>query len=158
MAFNNRTTLVTSGELLTGYMFLDSEILWEALQASGSDTAHMYPEGNKRLAMIGDAALKLAILDALRSRNLPRGSMDSIVQRIVNNTNLERVGRRIHLEDLVNRNPSQQGDVPPRTVSDTLESILGAVHLDSGSDIGAVLLVMANLGLWPEESQPSASL
>lgn len=73
MAFNNRTTLITSGELLTGYMFLDSEILWEALQVSGSNTAHMYPEGNKRLAMIGDAALKLAILDGLRSRNLPRG-------------------------------------------------------------------------------------
>ncbi|OBT74343.1 hypothetical protein VF21_06888 [Pseudogymnoascus sp. 05NY08] len=158
MAFNDRETLITAGEVLTGHMFIDTELLWEAVQASGSNMAYMYPEENKRLAMIGDAALKLAILDALRSRNLPRGSMDSIVQRIVNNTNLERVGRRIHIEDLVNRNPSQQGIVPPRTVSDTLEAILGAVYLDSGSDLGAVRLVMANLGLWPEDSQPSASL
>lgn len=84
--------------------------------------------------------------------------MDSIVQRIVNNTNLERVGRRIHIEDLVNKNPSMQGVVPPRTVSDTVEAILGAVYLDSGKDLDAVKLVMANLGVWPEAPEQLASL
>lgn len=73
MASNNRATLIAAGELLTGYLFIDSEVLWEAVQAGGSNMAYMYPEGNKRLAMIGDVVLKLALLDILRSQNIPRG-------------------------------------------------------------------------------------
>lgn len=86
MAANNRATLIAAGELLTGYIFIDSEKLWEAVQASGSNMAYVYPEGNKRLAMIGDAVLKLALLDILRSQNLPRGK-DKYIQLYISADN-----------------------------------------------------------------------
>ncbi|KFY31752.1 hypothetical protein V493_00834 [Pseudogymnoascus sp. VKM F-4281 (FW-2241)] len=154
----NRQMLIDAGETITGYTFNIAELLWESEQASGSNAAYLYPEGNKRLAMIGDAVSKLAILGDLRARNIPRGSMDSIVQRVVNNANLERVGRRNHIDDLVNRNPSQQGIVSPRIVADTVEAILGAVYLDSGNDIDCVRLVMARIGLWPQEQEQQLAL
>lgn len=177
MAFTRRETLIAAGEALTGYMFVDKESLWEAEQASGSSAASQYPEGNKRLAMIGDAVLKLILLEDLRSHNLPRGknthnypvytpnlvathllrenlgSMDNVIQSIVNNTHLEMIGRRIHIDELVNANPSQQGYVSPRIVADTLEAIIGAVYLDSGKDTESVRLVMSTLGLWPREAE-----
>jgi hypothetical protein len=73
MAANNRATLIAAAEALIGYVFIDSEEIWEAVQASGSNMAYKYPEGNKRLAMIGDVVLKLALLDILRALNMPRG-------------------------------------------------------------------------------------
>lgn len=182
MVLNKRDLSIAAGEALTGYTFNDAELLWEAEQASGSSAAFLYPEGNKRLAMIGDVVLKLVVLDDLRSRNMPRGKdkhsctancayllliymlrenlgpMDNIIQRIVSNTGLERIGRRIHLDELVNNNRSQQGVVSPKTLADTFEAILGAVYLDSGKNIESVRLVIANVGLWPEEPEQLASL
>ncbi|KFY16796.1 hypothetical protein V492_01089 [Pseudogymnoascus sp. VKM F-4246] len=158
MALTQRDTLIAAAEILTGYIFNDDESLWEALQARGSNAVFLYSEGNKRLAMIGDVVLKLIILDDLRTRNMARGAMDRVVQRIVNNINLARVGRQIHVDQLVNRNPSQQGDVPPRTIADTVEAILGAVYLDSGKDIESVRLVMARLGLWDQQPDQLALL
>lgn len=64
--------LIDAGETITGYNFNIAELLWESLQASGSNAAYLYPEGNKRLAMIGDAVFKVAILGDLRTRNIPR--------------------------------------------------------------------------------------
>lgn len=84
--------------------------------------------------------------------------MHSLTKNIIENTNLERVGRRIHLEDIVNKNPAQLGLVSKNTLTATVEAILAAVYLDSGKNIEPVQLVMARLGLWPEESEQLASL
>lgn len=73
MGSTRRETAITTGQILTGYMFNDDELLWEAVQASGSNVAHIYPEGNKRLAMIGDVVLKLVVLEDLRPQNMNRG-------------------------------------------------------------------------------------
>lgn len=49
-----------------GYLFNDPRILWEALQAPGSIGNYFgrrrLPDGNKRLALLGDTALKLVLL------------------------------------------------------------------------------------------------
>ncbi|KFY32893.1 hypothetical protein V495_08635 [Pseudogymnoascus sp. VKM F-4514 (FW-929)] len=158
MALTRRDTLITAGEGLTGYTFSNDELLWEAVQAPGSNTAFLYPEGNKRLAMIGGAVLKLTVLDDLRPRNMTIGAMHNAAESIVNTTGLERVGRLLNIDEIVNRNPSQQGSVSPRTITDTVQAILGAVYLDSGRSIDSVRLVMANLGLWGPESEQLALL
>ncbi|KFY02952.1 hypothetical protein O988_01770 [Pseudogymnoascus sp. VKM F-3808] len=158
MALTRRDMLITAGEDLTGYAFNNDELLWEAVQAPGSNAAFLYPEGNKRLAMIGDSVLKPIILDDLRPRNMTIGAMNNIVQVIVNNTNVERIGRQIHIDEIVNRNPAQQGSVSPRTITDTVQAILGAVYLDSGRNIDCVRLVMVKFGLWGQESEQLALL
>ena len=53
-------------EDITGYHFEQSGLLWEALQAPGSGVTlidgRVIDEGNKRLALVGGAALKLTLL------------------------------------------------------------------------------------------------
>lgn len=70
---NRQDAMVQAAESIIHYSFSDKELLWEALQAAGSNMSFCYPEGNKRLAMIGDAVLKLVVLEDLRATGLQRG-------------------------------------------------------------------------------------
>lgn len=65
--------MVSAAEDVIDYSFIDKELPWEAIQAAGSNMAFRYPEGNKRLAMIGDAVVKLVVLEDLRVTDSPRG-------------------------------------------------------------------------------------
>ena len=68
----SRTTIAYFEEITSeveeklGYPFQNPEILWEALQAPGSIGGNLpgrdLTDGNKRLALLGDAALKLVLL------------------------------------------------------------------------------------------------
>ena len=53
-------------ESIIGYDFDDSLILWEALQAAGSTVrsagTRRFPDGNKRLAVLGDTILMLVLV------------------------------------------------------------------------------------------------
>lgn len=52
-----------------GYTFLDSDLMAEALDTSGLRS----PESNQRLAMLGDALLKIVILDGWYASGTPKG-------------------------------------------------------------------------------------
>ena len=81
--------------------------------------------------------------------NLFIGSGDLIVQQVANNTNLSTIGRQNGLAAYINTNPSQEGLISEKTLTNTVEALLGAVYLDSGNDLNAVKLVMRALGLGP---------
>jgi len=67
-------------EAMLGYDFMNPNLLWEALQAAGSAVASIggrrIDEGNKRLAIVGDAAMKLALCDAWFATSRPRGKLN----------------------------------------------------------------------------------
>lgn len=67
-----RDRMLIPAENIINYTFRDDSLLLEALQAAGSTLQHLYPEGNKRLAMIGDAVIKLALLEDLRETDTSR--------------------------------------------------------------------------------------
>ena len=52
---------------IIGYTFADPLILWEALNVAGSNVMsagnRTFPNGNKRLALLGDSIIKTAMLD-----------------------------------------------------------------------------------------------
>lgn len=60
------TQTVKGCQAVLGYEFNDSDLLKEALQAAGSPVfavgGRHLPDGNKRLAVLGDAALKLILI------------------------------------------------------------------------------------------------
>lgn len=58
-------------EAILGHTMRDSELLWLALQAAGSGVGG--PDGNKRLAMIGDSILKSVLIEDLYFSNVSRG-------------------------------------------------------------------------------------
>ena len=68
---------ITSVEAVLGYTFTDRNCVWEALQAPGSGVSvagnRQIPEGNKRLALKGDAAIRNVIIEDWFSTHRPRG-------------------------------------------------------------------------------------
>ena len=157
-------------QAIIGRQFNDATMLTEALQAAGSSIrfagTRAIPDGNKRLALIGDAVLKVALLDHwyqggtsrgkfsmrlcyLPTFNLSKGNGDDIIQRVANNSNLSMIGRQNGLAAFINTNPSQGGMVSEKILANTVEALLGAAYLDSGNDLNAVKSVMQALGLGP---------
>ena len=78
MALIKNEAIIAVEEII-GYSFNDANCLWEALQAPGSgvfQAGHRaIPEGNKRLALVGDAAIKKIIVDDWFLTDHPRGNM-----------------------------------------------------------------------------------
>ncbi|TVY38226.1 hypothetical protein LOCC1_G007655 [Lachnellula occidentalis] len=136
---------IASLEGILGYSFDDPNIAWLALQAAGSGIGGS--DGNKTLAMIGDAVMKLILLIDLAESGLPRGAIDSAIQRIASNNNLAQVCDDADITRCINGNPSQLGIKSPKTRAATVEAILAAVYQDSGKDIDEVRKVMNVLGL-----------
>lgn len=66
MATVQMSTTTHGVEAIIGYNFNDPLILWEALQAASSSVSRAgtrrFPDGNKRLAVLGDAILKLVLV------------------------------------------------------------------------------------------------
>ena len=75
-----RCEAITKVESVIGYTFIDSDLLWEALQAPGSGVvkagtkpgSRYLPEGNRRLAVYGDALLQLIIIEDWLEENVAR--------------------------------------------------------------------------------------
>lgn len=74
---NPKAKKMMGAEAAIMYTFLDDDILWEALQAPGSGVVlsgfRRIPNGNKRLAIVGDAVLNLVISSQNYQRGLTRG-------------------------------------------------------------------------------------
>lgn len=61
------SNMTRGAEIIIGYSFTDPLILWEALQAAGSGVTsagtRRFPDGNKRLAVLGDTILELVLVE-----------------------------------------------------------------------------------------------
>lgn len=73
----NRASVAKVQQII-GYTFTDKSILWEALQAPGSGvifagTRAISNDGNKRLALKGDAWIKVLIIEEWYSQHMPKG-------------------------------------------------------------------------------------
>ena len=79
MALKAMTTMVRGVESTIDYKFKDPLIAWEALQAAKPEAhlagnRHIPPDGNKRLAVLGDSILRLALVDEWYSGGETRGN------------------------------------------------------------------------------------
>lgn len=77
MAAYQISDMITGVQDIIGYNFTDPFILWEALQAAGSGNTfagnRRFPEGNKRLAVLGDTILQLVLVRDWYETALVRG-------------------------------------------------------------------------------------
>ena len=129
-------------------------------------------DGNKRLAIVGDAVLKLVLasvwydLPADRGKGRSKqilsfdtqstkadnhpypGFFSKEMERIGSNSNLSRVGHELYFDAFIDIHPSQLGQpVSVVTMATTIEAVLGAVWEDSGHSIEYVKDVMDALNL-----------
>jgi ribonuclease III len=153
-----------------GYRFSDSRLLLEALRAAGSGY-NMHPsniaiDGNKRLATLGDAIMKMAVLDEWYASMSERGiaqynrrrslltGLVAVASRhvaIIGSTEtLSGYGRGMGLATCISTNPSQVTQPPSSAIiSRTLQAIVGAVWLDSGRNFEMVKHVLYYIKLLP---------
>lgn len=154
-------------EAILSYEFHDKFLLDKAFEAAG---ATMTVGGNQRLALIGDAALRLVLYELGYERNastcetpwiiypfssfIPRSSINEVkgtmtaAQNIrATKINLTRLGESMRLNVYFRLNPSSQGVSPKWMMATTMEAIIGAVYLDSGKDIMITRAVVIRLGI-----------
>ncbi|PVH77294.1 ribonuclease III [Cadophora sp. DSE1049] len=135
-----------------GHVFADRTILLEALQAAGNGVHQLgerkIEDGNKRLAMVGDSILQLAVLMDWFEEGESRQSGHYTLVSIASNRNLNDCGQANGLSNFINKGRQfANGEIPPRTMSATVEALIGAVFMDSGESLEAVKVAMRGLGL-----------
>ena len=71
------TDKIQGVENAIGYQFDDQAVLWEALQAAGSGVTSIngrpLTDGNKRLALLGDAIVNVALIEDWYEGSAPKG-------------------------------------------------------------------------------------
>jgi len=120
-----------------GYAFADSALLSEALTHSSFVAENQDATSYERLEFLGDAVIELATTDIIYAR-LPlatEGEMTRIRASVVDEKTLASIARELELggEVRLGRGEDQSGGRQRDSIlSDVVESILGAVHLDGG--------------------------
>lgn len=120
-----------------GYAFADTALLLEALTHSSfvaeNDGAHSY----ERLEFLGDAVVELTTTDIIYAR-LPgaaEGEMTRIRASVVDERSLASISRTLGLAEAVRLGRGEEksgGRQRESILSDVVESVLGAVHIDGG--------------------------
>lgn len=149
-----------------GYHIQNSDLIYEAIDATGLNE-HFSIEKNKRLAMIGDKVLDLAIITnwyptqarcgkytspALHTELATDqcvGVVSNMMQRRVNNDNLASVARRIRLDTILVPHPGQ-GMVNDKAMSTGIEAVFGAIYQDEpdpGKKLSMVKRAMRSVGI-----------
>jgi len=138
-----------SVQVKLGYDFIDSNLLNEAFIAAGAPVSRSDvkgpTQGNKRLALVGDAVLRLCILDEWYPTGADIETGDNLVRDFGTNENLKRIANEWNFTEPLEENPHQKGKMPKTTLASTVEAVIGAVWIDSQKDVVTVQHLLKKL-------------
>ncbi|PKK49023.1 hypothetical protein CI102_6431 [Trichoderma harzianum] len=136
------------------YQFRNPKLLEEALRAPGTDptTTRQSPRahGNKGLAMIGDAVLRLAVVDDGIIDGKTTQSCHQMCVAEISNIALSKTLKKWEIGQFVKLHPGQKGVITTGTGASTAEALVGAVWIDSDRDFTTVHRVIHNLDIASE--------
>lgn len=124
----------------TGYVFKDTQLLACALTHKSFANESIDPiDDNQRLEFLGDAVLGLVVAEALMKRlpNEPEGILTQSRAALVNESSLAALARTVNLGQSLRLGKGEEmsnGRDRSSTLSDAVESVIGAVYLDGGFD------------------------
>jgi ribonuclease-3 len=100
---------------------------------------------NERLEFLGDAVLGFVVTEALfrEHPHLPEGQLAKLRSAVVNSRALAEVARRLGVGEYVLLGHGEEtsgGRDKSSILADTLEAVIGAVYLDSGTGAAAALV------------------
>ncbi|KAK3291751.1 ribonuclease III domain-containing protein [Chaetomium fimeti] len=144
---------------ILGYCFSNPRLMDEATLAQDApSTAPPKTHGNKSLALVGDALIRLDVAGRSYAGGIGTAESTILLSEIGSNRSLEAHGRRLGLDKFVIKHPGQQGqDVPRETLASTVEALIGAVWIDSGQDFNQVQSVIGNLGIGNPKHEEEAN-
>ncbi|KAL7931258.1 ribonuclease III domain-containing protein [Trichoderma chlorosporum] len=136
------------------YQFRNPKLLEEALHAAGSTpkTTRQNPRehGNKGLALIGDAVLRLAVVDDGILDGKTTQNCHQICVAEISNIALSKKLQKWKIVQFVKLAPAQKGVMSQGTGASTAEALIGAVWIDSDRDISTVHRVIHKLDIASE--------
>jgi ribonuclease-3 len=114
------------------YQFSDPQLLVRALTHRSFSSDHY-----ERLEFLGDSVLNLAVSALLYERlgSLDEGDLSRVRANLVKQETLHQLAIGLGLPDLLRLGDGEArsgGQKRPSILADTLEAVIGAVHLDSG--------------------------
>lgn len=122
-----------------GYNFQNQDLLKEALTHRSylNENPRWGIPHNERLEFLGDAALELAITEALFEQfpKEPEGKLTTLRAALVNYQMLAKLSKRIELEKflLMSRGEAKDtGRAREVILANAMEAVIGAVYLDGG--------------------------
>jgi len=122
-----------------GYHFKNSALLQQAITHKSylNEARERSQKDNERLEFLGDAVLDLLISQGLLLHypDTPEGELSKMKARIVSETALAKVARRLEIGHylLLGRGEEiTQGRAKPSLLANALEAILAAIYLDGG--------------------------
>jgi ribonuclease-3 len=135
----DRLALLAHLEERLGVRFRDRSLLDLALRhGSFSHEKGRDPEKSyERLEFLGDAVLSLVVSDDLYRRHpdMDEGGLAKQRARVVNEAALASIARRLNLAPYILLGRGEEkggGRQRPSLLADTVESVIGAVYIDSG--------------------------
>lgn len=146
---NTKTSLYQAQKLIN-YNFQRPELLEEALKLPGPGTVR---DGNKRLALVGEASMISASIYSWYPSRSPKKTWDDHRQNILGNTNCAEAAKSTGLVFCRERNNSQTS-FSNNQAATLLQAVVGAVYVDSNGNMDAVRSVMETLGI---ESAPKVA-
>ncbi|KAF7909985.1 uncharacterized protein EAF01_003703 [Botrytis porri] len=118
------------------YNFKENRLLEEALVTSGvvsEKNSIVERQGNRRLALIGDALIRLELVHNRYLEGATLETSQRCVSKNASNRNLGTIGQHNGLVDQMVL-PASQHEPALYTVATTVEALIGAIWLDSEQD------------------------
>ncbi len=151
-------------ERIIGYRFRDKSLITQAFTRTSYCNEHLGTQGvrlqsNEVLEFFGDGVLSVAIITHLMKSyteryeygiktELGEGDFSNIKSKLSDKKNLSECIRRLGLQEFLRMG---EGDTKlgiatePSVMEDLFESIVGAVYIDSGMELSAVISVVSRM-------------
>ena len=122
------------------HRFGDPGLLARALTHRSHSSDH-----NERLEFLGDAVLNLAVASLLYERlgSMPEGDLSRVRANLVKQETLHQLAVGLQLPDVIQLGEGEMksgGQKRASILADTLEALIGAVHLDAGYETAEKLV------------------
>ncbi len=143
---DERQEVMRQSQEILQHEFRDPSLLELAL--THASVAGHYLDSNERLEFLGDAVLGLVVCDALFHRHptYTEGDLTRIKSEVVSRVICAKVGKDLGLEELLFLSKGiEPASIPPSLLACAVESLIGAVYVDSGFE-AARKLVMRWMG------------
>ena len=150
--------IIDKFEKIINYKFKNESLLFEALTHSSSKAVKSNKKKNnyERLEFLGDRVLGLVLAEYF-FKLFPEsneGFLNDYFQKYANQDFLSQFAKKIHISDFIKTQKGDNLDNNKSVLSDVIESLIGAIYLDSNIDECRKFIVNNMLKIVSETDHP----